>query len=185
MSVFAPESTPTELKLPMPESKQHVLVTGGAGYIGSHAAKALARRGLIPVTYDSLVRGHLQAVRWGPFVEGDIGDKAKVLETFRRYQIRAVLHFAAFAYVAEAVKQPGRYFENNVTKSLALLDAAVEAGVRHVVYSSSCATYGTPAMVPIAEDMPQVPVNPYGETKVMIERALRWYGEAYGFTWSA
>jgi len=159
-------------------------VTGGAGYIGSHAAKALALRGIIPVTYDSLVRGHRRAVRWGPFVEGDIGDKPRLLETFRRYQIRAVFHFAGFAYVGESVKHPGRYFENNVTKSLAMLDAAVEAGVRHVIYSSSCATYGAPARMPIAEETPQLPLNPYGETKMIMERALRWYGDAHGFTWS-
>ena len=157
----------------------------GGVHVGSHAAKALARSGLIPVTYDNLVRGHREAVRWGPFVEGDIGDKAKQLETFERYGIRSVLHFAGFAYVAESVKHPEIYFENNVTKSLTLLDAAVEAELRHVVFSSSCATYGAPAQVPIAEETPQLPLNPYGETKLIIERALRRYGDAHGFTWTA
>jgi UDP-glucose-4-epimerase GalE len=118
-------------------------------------------------------------------VEGDIGDKAMVLETLRRYEIRAVLHFAAFAYVGESVRHPGRYFDNNVTKSLALLDACVEAGMQHFVFSSSCATYGTPERIPISEATPQLPLNPYGESKLAMERQLKWYGNAHGFTWSA
>ena len=172
------------LKGTMSEKKQHVLVTGGAGYIGSHAAKALASRGFIPVTYDSLVHGHRWAVQWGPFLEGSIGDRVKLLETIRRFDINAVIHFAAFAYVGESMNQPGLYFQNNVTKSLTLLDAIVEAGVRHVIFSSSCATYGTPVQMPITEDTPQIPVNPYGETKLVIERALRWYSAAHDFTWA-
>ncbi len=169
----------------MTQNANHILVTGGAGYIGSHAARALAKSGFIPVTYDSLARGHRWAVRWGPLVEGDIGDKAKLLETLRRYEIRAVMHFAAFAYVGESTKQPELYFDNNVTRSLVLLDAAVEAEVRHVVFSSSCATYGSPGRMPITEDTPQLPVNPYGETKLIVERALRWYGAAHDISWAA
>ena len=109
-------------------TKKHVLVTGGAGYIGSHAAKALANSGYVPVTYDSLVNGHRWAVRWGPFLEGDIGDKARLLEAMHRYETVAVIHFAAFAYVGESMKRPVLYFENNVTKSLALLDAEPRLG---------------------------------------------------------
>jgi len=169
----------------MSENAKHVLVTGGAGYIGSHTAKALANSGFIPVTYDSLVYGHRWAVRWGPFVKGDIGNKAKLLETIRRYEISAVIHFAAFAYVGESMKRPELYFDNNVTKSLVLLDAVAEAGVHHVVFSSSCAIYGAPARMPITEDTLQLPVNPYGETKLIVERALRWYGVAHDISWTA
>lgn len=165
--------------------EQKILVTGGAGYIGSHTALALATRGLVPVTYDNLVYGHRWAVKSGRFEEGDLGDAARLAEVIRRHQISAVMHFAAFAYVGESVKNPRKYFDNNVTKSLVLLDAMVDAGVRSIVFSSSCATYGTPEKVPITEDTPQSPVNPYGETKLIVEKALRWYGSAYGLKWAA
>ncbi|MEA2755097.1 MAG: UDP-arabinose 4-epimerase [Aliidongia sp.] len=161
---------------------KNILVTGGAGYIGSHAAKALARAGYRPVTYDNLVYGNHWAVQWGPFVEGDIGDRALLLETFKRYRIEAVMHFAAFAYVGESMTKPEMYFENNVAKSLILLDAMRIAGIKHMVFSSTCATYGTPDEMPITEDTPQQPVNPYGETKLMIERALHWHGKAHGLS---
>ena len=146
---------------------KNILVTGGAGYIGSHAAKALANAGYRPVTYDNLVYGNHWAVQWGPFVEGDIGDRARLLKTFERYDIDAVMHFAAFAYVGESMTKPELYFENNVTKSLTLLDAMRTARIRNMVFSSTCATYGTPDMMPITEETPQNPVNPYGETKLM------------------
>jgi UDP-arabinose 4-epimerase len=169
----------------MPDQEENfVLVTGGAGYIGSHAASCLAARGFVPVTYDNLVHGHRWAVQSGPFVEADIGDRDKLLETIRRYKISTVMHFAAFAYVGESTRHPGRYFNNNVTKSLTLLDALVDSGVRHVVFSSSCATYGTPELVPITEETSQHPVNPYGETKLIMERALHWYAAAHGFNFA-
>jgi UDP-glucose-4-epimerase GalE len=158
----------------------HVLVTGGAGYIGSHAAKALAKAGYVPVTYDSLVYGHREAVRWGPFVEADLADKRSLIDAMRRYEIRAVMHFAAFAYVGESMTKPQLYFHNNVGNTLTLLDAMLEAEIRRIVFSSTCATYGTPEKVPMDEATPQRPINPYGETKLMMERALYWYGEAYG-----
>lgn len=164
----------------MSESARQVLVTGGAGYIGSHVAKALAADGMVPVTYDSLVRGHRQVVRWGPFVQGDIGDAALLRETMRRYRIQAIVHLAAFAYVGESIEHPARYFENNVRKGLVLLQAAIEAGVRWFVFSSSCATYGVPDGPLVTEDTPQRPINPYGETKLVLERALKWYAGAYG-----
>jgi UDP-glucose-4-epimerase GalE len=162
-----------------------ILVTGGAGYIGSHAAKALARAGYEPVSYDNLSRGHRAAVHWGPFVEGDLADRGRLVESLRRHKIAAVMHFAAFAYVGESVEQPGLYFRNNVANSLNLLEAMDEAGVRHIVFSSTCATYGLPDKMPIAEDTPQRPVNPYGESKLMIERMLHWLGPARGLTHAA
>jgi UDP-arabinose 4-epimerase len=157
-----------------------ILVTGGAGYIGSHAAKALARAGYEPVTYDNLGRGHRQAVKWGPLIEGDLADRALLVATLRRHKIEAVMHFAAFAYVGESVAQPELYFRNNVANSLTLLEAMGEAGVGQIVFSSTCATYGLPETMPIAEDTPQHPVNPYGESKFMIERMLHWLGQARG-----
>ncbi len=157
-----------------------VLVTGGAGYIGSHAAKALARAGYTPIVLDNLVYGHRAAVRWGALVEGDVGDRALVAETLRRFDIGAVMHFAAFAYVGEFMTRPERYFGNNVVNSLALLEAMREAQVKRIVFSSTCATYGVPESVPIREDMAQRPVNPYGESKLMVERVLHWEGVAHG-----
>ena len=159
---------------------QSVLVTGGAGYIGSHACKALAQAGYIPVTYDNLSRGHRHAVRWGPLIEGEIADRAAVAAALRAHRISSVMHFAAFAYVGESGTDPALYYRNNVVGTLALLDAMREAGVGRIVFSSTCATYGLPEKMPIAETTPQHPVNPYGETKLAIERVLHWYGQAYG-----
>jgi UDP-glucose-4-epimerase GalE len=158
---------------------KNILVTGGAGYIGSHTAKALARAGYRPVTYDSLVYGHRHAVKWGPFIEGDIADTAKLERVIKDEAIDAVVHFAAFAYVGESVTKPEIYFQNNVVGSLSLLDAMRHTGVKPIVFSSTCATYGMPDRMPITEDTLQRPINPYGETKLMIERALAWYGPAH------
>jgi len=159
---------------------QSILVTGGAGYIGSHACKALAGAGYVPVTYDNLSRGHRRAVRWGPLFEGDIGDRVAAVAALKTHQISAVMHFAAFAYVGESTSDPALYYRNNVVGTLALLDAMREAGVNRIVFSSTCATYGLPDAVPIRETTAQHPVNPYGETKLAIERLLHWYGAAYG-----
>ena len=158
---------------------KNILVTGGAGYIGSHTAKALARAGYRPVTYDSLVYGHRHAVKWGPLVEGDIADTAKLERVIKDEAIDAIVHFAAFAYVGESVTKPEIYFQNNVVGSLSLLDAMRHTGVKPIVFSSTCATYGMPDRMPITEDTAQRPINPYGETKLMIERALAWYGPAH------
>lgn len=162
-----------------------VLVAGGAGYIGSHACKALAGAGFTPVTLDSLVNGHEEAVRWGPLVRGDLGDRALLARLLAEEKIEAVMHFAAYLYVGESVEQPAKYYANNVTNTLGLLDAMREAGVTSIVFSSSAATYGTPERNPIPEDHPQLPINPYGETKLAVERALKWYGGAYGLRWAA
>lgn len=159
---------------------KRVLVAGGAGYIGSHTCKALAAAGYAPVTLDNLGYGHRDAVRWGPLVEADLADRDGLERVIRDQRVSAVLHFAAYAYVGESMLDPGRYFQNNVTGSLNLLDAMHATGVRRLVFSSSCATYGIPDAVPITEDTPQRPVNPYGESKLMVERALHWHGVAHG-----
>ena len=160
-----------------------VLVTGGAGYIGSHACKVLARAGYRPVVFDNFSRGHREAVRWGPLIEGSLAERGKLAAALARHRISVVMHFAAYAYVGESVTDPALYYANNLGGSLSLLEAMREARVGKIVFSSTCATYGTPAQVPIRETLPQLPVNPYGETKLAIERALHWYGEAYGLRW--
>jgi UDP-glucose-4-epimerase GalE len=157
-----------------------ILVTGGAGYIGSHTCKSLHHAGFNPVTFDNLVYGHREAVRWGPFIEGDLSDKALLENTLVEHGIEAVIHFAAFAYVGESMEQPQKYFENNVVNSLNLLAAMHAAGIGHIVFSSTCATYGIPEHVPIDESHPQQPVNPYGESKLFVERVLKWHGVAHG-----
>jgi UDP-arabinose 4-epimerase len=158
----------------------NVLVTGGAGYIGSHACKALAAAGYVPITVDNLVYGHRWAVKWGPFIEGDLEDRELLHQVMRDYQVEAVMHFAAYAYVGESMQAPGKYFRNNVANTINLLDAMVDTGVRQIVFSSTCATYGMPERMPIDESHPQRPVNPYGESKLFVERALRWYDVAHG-----
>ena len=157
-----------------------VLVTGGAGYIGSHAVKALREAGHTVVVVDSLVAGHRQAVLGAPLVEADIADTQTVRDTIRRYQVTAVMHFAALLSVGESMKVPARYYANNVTKTLALLDTMVTESVRHLVFSSTAAVYGEPRETPIREDHPTHPINPYGETKLAVERALSHYERAYG-----
>jgi UDP-arabinose 4-epimerase len=164
---------------------QSILVTGGAGYIGSHACKALARAGYLPVAYDNLSRGHREAVRWGPFVEGDIADHTRLRAAMTKHRVSAVMHFAAYAYVGESVGDPGLYYRNNLCGTLAMLEVLRDCGVRNIVFSSTCATYGLPETVPIRETAPQRPVNPYGETKLAIERALHWYGQAHQLRWVA
>jgi UDP-arabinose 4-epimerase len=162
-----------------------VLVTGGAGYIGSHTAKALAAAGHLPVALDSLERGHREAVRWGPLVHADLADRAALDRALREHRIDAVIHFPAYAYVGESMAHPHRYFRNNVAGTLNLLEALRERGLGAIVFSSSCATYGHPAAVPIAEDQAQAPVSPYGESKLMAERMIAWYARAYGFAATA
>jgi UDP-arabinose 4-epimerase len=160
-----------------------VLVTGGAGFIGSHTAKALAHAGLEPVVIDDLSNGRRTAMRWGPFVYGDVGNRNLLRQVMGEYHIEGVIHFAAHAYVGESVYEPRKYFQNNVENTLTLLDAMMDAGVERIVFSSTCATYGLPESLPIGEDHPQRPVNPYGESKLFIERVLHAYGHAYGLRW--
>ena len=161
-------------------SSAAILVTGGAGYIGSHACKALAQEGFTPIAFDNLVLGHRDAVRWGPLVEADIRDEDALAETIRKYAVEAVIHFAAFAYVGESVDAPAKYYRNNVGGTLSLLDARRSASVDKLVFSSSCATYGVPDVLPITESAPQRPINPYGRTKLVVEQVLEDYAHAYG-----
>lgn len=165
--------------------KVPVLITGGAGYIGSHTAKLLARSGFEPIAFDNLTNAHESSVRWGPFVYGDLARPAQIRAALRRYRIQAVVHFAADAYVGESVEAPRKYFRNNVVGTLNLLDAMIDAGVRQLIFSSSCAVYGCPQRVPITEEHPGAPVNPYGESKLIAERTLHWYEQAYGLRWMA
>lgn len=160
-----------------------VLVTGGAGYIGSHAAKALYHAGHVPVVVDSLVRGNRQLVKWGPFVQGDIGDRGLLREVMTTHKVDALMHFAAFAYVGESMTAPARYFHNNTYKAGALLETAAVCGVKTIVFSSTCAVYGEPRVLPITEDHPLAPVNPYGESKEMTERVLKWLGRIENMQW--
>ena len=162
-----------------------ILVTGGAGYIGSHTAKALKRAGYDPVVFDDLTSGHPWAVKWGPLVEGSLADGDLIRATLTGHEIEAVIHFAASLLVAESMTNPQKYFWNNVVNTLRLLDAMLEAKVKHIVFSSSAATYGIPQTVPIPEDHPKNPINAYGETKLSMERAIQWYGTAYGVRWMA
>ena len=162
-----------------------VLVTGGAGYIGSHTAKALAKAGHEPLVLDNLSSGHRWAVKWGRLLEWDLADTEMLPQFLEKEQVEAVLHFAASLLVGESVQEPRKYFWNNVVNTLRLLDAMLEAGVKRIVFSSSAAVYGDPQKVPIPEDHPKEPVNPYGETKLAMERALQWYGNAYGLKWVA
>jgi UDP-glucose-4-epimerase GalE len=162
-----------------------VLVTGGAGYIGSHTAKLLAAAGHQPVVFDDLTQGHEWAVKWGPLERGSLTDPARLAEVFAASNVEAVVHFAAHALVGESMTNPSKYFHNNTVGTLNLVDAMCAAKVSTIVFSSTCATYGNPIRVPIDETHPQSPVNPYGESKLMVEKILRWYGECYGLRWMA
>ena len=157
-----------------------ILVTGGAGFIGSHACKALSAAGYRPVSIDNLSTGHADAVKWGPLYEVDLRDRDGLAAVFRAERPAAVMHFAASAYVGESVADPAFYFDNNVIGILRLLDACREADVGRIVFSSSCAIYGQPSDMPIGEDTPQAPINPYGRTKLICEQILRDFGHAYG-----
>jgi len=162
-----------------------ILVTGGAGYVGSHCLRALLAAGHEPVVYDNLSRGHKKAVPAGLLVEGDLADEAKLTEVLKGRGIEAVMHFAALALVGESVEKPELYYRNNVVGSFHLLEAMRQAGVTRIVFSSTTATYGTPDKMPIAETTPQQPINPYGFSKLVVERMLDDYAAAHGFGFAA
>jgi UDP-arabinose 4-epimerase len=169
----------------MNSDSKTILVTGGAGYIGAHACERLAAGGWTPVAYDNLVYGHREAVQWGPLEEGDLADSERLDGVLAQYNPVAVMHFAAYAYVGESVRDPGKYYRNNVAGSLSLLMALVRHKVRHIVFSSTCATYGEPQRIPLTEDHPQTPVSPYGASKLMVERILADFEAAHGMTHAA
>jgi len=160
-----------------------ILITGGAGYIGSHLNKLLGGQGNGTVVFDNLVYGHREAVLQGILEIGDLADRKRLDEVFEKYEIDAVFHFAAYAYVGESVNDPAKYYNNNVANTLQLLEAMRKYGVKYLVFSSTCATYGIPQSLPITEEMEQKPVNPYGASKLMIERILRDYHHAYGLNY--
>lgn len=161
-----------------------VLVTGGAGYIGSVVSEELVRDGHDVVVYDNLTKGHREAVVEGArFVEGDLLDDQKLRQTLKDYRLESVVHMAASSLVGESVEHPSKYYRNNVLASLVLLDAMVECDVKRIVFSSTAATYGEPESQPIYESAPNNPTNPYGESKLAFEKALHWYGRAYGLSY--
>ncbi|MEM9772666.1 MAG: UDP-glucose 4-epimerase GalE [Cyanobacteria bacterium P01_D01_bin.73] len=166
------------------DSKKTVLVTGGAGYIGSHAVLALKEAGYEVVILDNMVYGHrdlVESVLKVELIEGDTSDRPLLDKLFSDRKIDAIMHFAAYAYVGESVKDPGKYYNNNVLGTLRLIEAAVAANIKHFIFSSTCATYGVPSEIPIPEDHPQAPINPYGASKLMVERILDDFGVPYDF----
>ncbi|MCC6561300.1 MAG: UDP-glucose 4-epimerase GalE [Xanthomonadales bacterium] len=157
-----------------------VLVTGGAGYIGSHACKMLAEAGHTPVVFDNLSQGHRWAVRWGPLIVADTADRTALDAAFAQWRPDAVMHFAAFAQVGESVLDPGKYYRNNVAATLSLLEAMRDHGVDRFVFSSTCATYGVPLQQRLDETHPQRPINPYGQSKLVVEQMLADFAHAHG-----
>lgn len=158
----------------------NILVVGGAGYIGSHMCKYLSKHGYTPVVLDSLVYGHVEAVKWGPFYKGFMENRDLLNHIFKEHSIAAVMHFAAFCYVGESVTAPAKYYQNNVSNTAILLDEMVKHKINNFIFSSTCATYGEPLEIPITEDHPQKPVNPYGRTKLIVEQMLADFQYAYG-----
>jgi UDP-glucose-4-epimerase GalE len=162
-----------------------ILVTGGAGYIGSHTCKALYAAGFSPVAYDNLARGNSEAVKWGALEIGELGDGARLRAAIARHRPAAVVHFAALAYVGESNENPLAYYRNNVGGTISLLDAMREEGTKNIVFSSSCAVYGAPKVVPITEESRQAPINPYGATKMICERMIRECAAAFPLNFMA
>src|SRR4030095_11912324 len=158
-----------------------ILVTGGAGYIGSHTVKALRNSGFDPLIFDNFSTGHRDFVGKTKLVEGDLSNPESLKKAFQDYPIEGVLLFAGKALVPESHRAPELYYATNVTGGINLLTAMRDAGVQNIIFSSTCATYGIPEQVPITEDTPQRPINPYGETKLIVERVMRDYASAYGW----
>ncbi len=158
-----------------------ILVAGGAGYIGSHTVKILNKKGYDVIVYDNLSKGYREFTKWGTFIEGDISDKHKLREVFTNYKIEAVMHFCAFIEVGESVISPDKYYHNNLVNTITLLDTMKEYGIKNFIFSSTAAIFGEPEHIPIKEDDPRRPINPYGRTKLFVENILEDYDKAYGF----
>lgn len=165
--------------------EKHILIVGGAGYIGSHANKLLNQKGYKTLIYDNLIYGHKEAVKWGEFILGDLNDINLLRLVFNKFDIEAVMHFAAFAYVGESVENPEKYYINNVSNTLNLLQVMREFSCKYFIFSSTCAIYGNPEYLPIDEKHPQNPINPYGQSKLMLEKILEDYSKAYDFKYVA
>ena len=165
-------------------SKPNILVVGGAGYIGSHMCKYLAKHGYVPVVLDNLVYGHQESVKWGPFYKGSMNDYGLLKKIFSVHHIEAVMHFAGYCYVGESVLNPAKYYENNVSATLTLLRTMVDERVKHLIFSSSCAVYGEPIETPISENHPKAPINPYGRTKLMVETILSDFHTAHDLSFA-
>jgi len=164
---------------------KNILVVGGAGYIGSHMCKYLAKNGYHPIVLDNLVYGHRQAVKWGPFIAGQMADTKLLDQIFKEHPIAAVMHFAAFCYVGESVEDPGKYYQNNVAATITLLEEMLKKNIKNFIFSSSCAVYGEPVEIPITEQHPYNPINPYGRSKLMVEQILQDFRAAYGLEYVA
>lgn len=160
--------------------KPTILVTGGAGYIGAHVCKALAKEGFLPVTYDNLSTGHAYAVKWGPFIQGSLCEQDKLKEAFLLYRPEAVIHLAASAIVIQSMQDPAKYYRNNFVGTLSLLETMHECNIRSLVFSSTCATYGQPQFAPLTEEHPQNPINPYGKSKLMLEHIMADFDAIHG-----
>jgi len=165
-------------------NNRNILVTGGAGYIGSQICKSLKEEEFTPIVIDNLIYGHKWAVQWGDFINGDLLDRDLVFEVFAKYDFYAVVHLAAFAYVGESVENPSKYYRNNIVGSINLLDAMLKHNVRDIIFSSTCSTYGIPNVIPIQESHAQNPINPYGRSKLVVEEIIKDYHKSYNFNYS-
>lgn len=157
-----------------------ILVTGGAGYIGAHTCKLLSQNGFLPIVYDNLSTGHLYAVKWGPLIQDDLANKKSLAAVFEKFSPQAVIHFAADAIVMESMRDPAKYYRNNVINTIQLLETMRDFEVKKLIFSSTCATYGNPLFTPITEEHPQNPINPYGRSKWMVEQIINDFHKAYG-----
>lgn len=162
-----------------------ILIVGGAGYIGSHLNKEISKKGYQTIVFDNLSYGHENFVKWGKFEKGDLKNIEDIRRIFKKYELEAVMHFAAFTYVGESVHDPQKYYFNNVKNTLNLLQVMLEENVKYFVFSSTCATYGNPIQIPITETHPQNPINPYGRGKLMVEQVLKDYSDAYGLKYAS